>query len=492
VTLFFEQARTKTALHGEALHHVQRLVATWQPLADLCFSDLLLLAPVDGEEGSRSVVLGQVRPTTGQTLYPMDLVGSVVDEVARPLVARALRKGEIVEGDAPVLGSTERARVQCIPVRYGDDVVAVVTRETRPTLGRQLGELEHHYLVLFDRFAQMIGEGSFPFRQDDDEYEDAPRVGDGVIFLDHDLRVRFASPNAVSAMHRLGIHSYTSGLYLAEMGFEQDAVDVALHLRVPVTEEIERGETSVLLRVIPLLEGERTVGALLLLRDVTDLRRRDRLLLSKDATIREIHHRVKNNLQTIAALLRLQGRRLQSPEAQAAIEESERRIRSIAIVHETLSRDAGDVVRFDEIVKPLVRVAEETVADLDTDLRLAVEGDAGLLPGDLATPLAVVLNELMQNAVDHAFPREGQKISGSLTVRLGRRNGSIDVDVVDDGVGLPAGFTIERSGGLGLSIVHALVTTELGGSIELASDQGTRGTRVHLTIPLRKPGRGRR
>ena len=84
MTLFFEQAWTKTALFGEALHHLQRLVASWQPLADLCFSDLLLLVPVEGEEGSRSVILGQVRPTTGQTLYPMDLVGSVVDEVAVP------------------------------------------------------------------------------------------------------------------------------------------------------------------------------------------------------------------------------------------------------------------------------------------------------------------------------------------------------------------------------------------------------------------------
>ena len=384
-----------------------------------------------------------------------------------------------------MLGSTERVRVQCIPVRFDDDVIAVVTREARPTLGRQLGELEHHYLALFDRFAHMIGEGTFPFRQDDDEYEDAPRVGDGVIFLDHDMRVRFASPNAVSAMHRMGIHSYATGLYLSEMGFEQDAVDIALHLRLPVTEEIERGETSVLLRVIPLLEGERDVGALMLLRDVSDLRRRDRMLLSKDATIREIHHRVKNNLQTIAALLRLQGRRLQSPEAQAAIEESERRIRSIAVVHETLSRDASDVVRFDEIVKPLVRIVEETVTGPDTDLRLAVEGDAGVLPGDLATPLAVVLNELMQNAVDHAFPRENGKMCGSLTVVLARADGEIIVDVVDDGVGLPPDFSIERSGGLGLSIVHTLVTSELGGSMELFSDHGTR---VHLKIPLRKTG----
>ena len=206
MTLFFEQARTKTALFGEALHHLQRLVASWQPLADLCFSDLLLLAPVEGEEGSRSVILGQVRPTTGQTLYPMDLVGSVVDEVARPLVTRALRKGEIVEGDAPVLASTERVRVQCIPVRFDDEVIAVVTRETRPTLGRQLGELEHHYLALFDRFAHMIDEGTFPFRQDDDQLKTL-RAGDGVIVLDPDLR-QLRAP--CSELIPRGIHSYAS------------------------------------------------------------------------------------------------------------------------------------------------------------------------------------------------------------------------------------------------------------------------------------------
>ena len=113
-----ELARTNTALRGDALAHVQRLVASWQLLADLCFSDLLLLAPIEGEEGHRFVVLGQVRPTTDQTLYPVDMVGTVVDEVERPLVTRAWRLGEIVEGDATVLGAKERARLQCIPVRY--------------------------------------------------------------------------------------------------------------------------------------------------------------------------------------------------------------------------------------------------------------------------------------------------------------------------------------------------------------------------------------
>jgi two-component sensor histidine kinase len=205
-------------------------------------------------------------------------------------------------------------------------------------------------------------------------------------------------------------------------------------------------------------------------------------LLTKDATIREIHHRVKNNLQTIAALLRLQARRLESPEAQEALAESERRIRSIAIVHETLSRDVGDVVSFSDIVLPLVRVVEETVSTEELRLSFEVEGDAGELPGEIATPLAVVLNELMQNAVDHAFPPDGGRTEGNVRVQITRDGDSLLVDVFDDGVGLVDGFSLETSRGLGLSIVQTLVTSELGGSIEMRNDHGTR---VSLSIPTR-------
>ncbi len=467
----------RAELRGDELRHAQRLAAAWQPLADLCFSDLLLLAPVDGER-SRFVIVAQVRPTTGQTVYPTDLVGSLVDEATRPLLPAVFCDGEVVDGDALLLGSEEAAHVQYIPVRSGGTVVAVVLRETRPTLGRRLGELEHHYISLFDRFAHMIAEGSFPFRADEDVFEDAPRVGDGVVVLDEKLRVRFASPNAVSSMHRMGIHSYDIGGQLADLGFDQHAAEVAVVTGAPVTEEIEYGDMSLLVRAIPLVDRGESAGVVVLARDVTDLRRRDRMLLSKDATIREIHHRVKNNLQTIAALLRLQGRRLESGEARAALEESERRIRAIAIVHETLSRGVADVVRFDDILQPLVRFVQETVATPETDLRFEVVGDAGVVPGDVATPLAVVLNELMQNAVDHAFPDGGK---GSVSVEVRRGNDILEVDVVDDGVGLAPGFRLDESAGLGLSIVQALVTTELGGSIELT---GSDGTRARLVIPL--------
>jgi two-component sensor histidine kinase len=207
------------------------------------------------------------------------------------------------------------------------------------------------------------------------------------------------------------------------------------------------------------------------------------MLMSKDATIREIHHRVKNNLQTIASLLRLQGRRLDSPEARQAIKESERRIRSIAIVHETLSREAREQVEFSDIMKPLLRVVEETTTPDDNAVQFEVVGDAGCLPGEVATSLAVVLNELMQNAVDHAFPEDDPDTPAEreVTVHLARTGEHVIVEVADNGVGLSESFSLDQAMSLGLSIVQALVTGELGGTIEM---HGDKGTRVEVRVPL--------
>jgi len=483
-------------LHGRydaaQISHLQRLVASWGPIADLCFADMLLFVPVAGEAGRRFVIVGQVRPSTNQTLYRDDYVGDIVDESSRPLISRALRTGEIVEGEVNLAAIDERVRMLAIPVRFGGEVIAVCSRESRPSIGRQPGELERTYLSVFQRFARMIASGTFPFRNEEPGSEEAPRVGDGAMVLDAEGRVEYASPNAISALHKVGSHGNAEGHRIAELGLQESAVRTALTTGQPATEEIERGtDITVLFRCVPLLDDGTVTGALVMLRDISELRRRDRLLVSMDATIREIHHRVKNNLQTIGSLLRLQGRRLDSDEAKEAIEESVRRIRSIALVHETLSRETGDDVQFQEIVRPLVRMVEEGLQSPDRPVRFRVEGDAGRVPASVATPLAVVLTELLQNAVDHAFPKDAVVGDVSVIVHLQNDGRQLTVRVSDNGVGLPDGFSLEDSKGLGLSIVRTLVGSQIEGSIDMRLRRpdeppagGGRGTVCELVVPV--------
>jgi two-component system, sensor histidine kinase PdtaS len=222
------------------------------------------------------------------------------------------------------------------------------------------------------------------------------------------------------------------------------------------------------------------LGGLMLIREVTELRRHERLLLYKDATIREIHHRVKNNLQTVASLLRLQSRRLGSDEARQALGESVRRISSIALVHETLSQDSRQRVSFDKVAQRLLDMLSSGLTDPERPVQMLLRGGAGELPAEVATPLALVLSELLQNSVEHGFRDRG----GTVSVGLERRPASLHLEVRDDGVGLPADWSIERDANLGLQIASTLVESELGGTLEVRGGQDGQGTVSEAVLPL--------
>jgi two-component sensor histidine kinase len=513
-----ELAASFTDLDEADFDHLQRLLGSWGVLSDLSFSDLLLLVPAKGADGERLLVLGQIRPTTSVTLLRVDLVGQVVAAADWQVAAEAVRTGKVVSGVADVPAPTplpaplpswpvheqgsdtgevpavpDTAQFECVPVPLGGEVRAVMVRIGPLEDRRRSYRLERVYRDLYQRLAAMVAAGDYPFAGEDVTTEDAPRVGDGLILVDTEGRIVYSSPNAMSALHRMGVSDAVESRRLPDLGVEETAIDRALAAGCPVIEEVERRpDVIVLVHCTPLLAGGLVTGAMVLLRDVTDLRRLDRLLLSKDAAIREVHHRVKNNLQTISSLLRLQARRLAPGEGQEALREAERRVRSIAVVHEILSREPGDEVPFDEIVGSLVRMAEDSALS-GHGVTIQVTGDIGEVGADVATPLAVVLAELLQNAVEHAFPSngtdgaqaaegegEGTEI-GHVDLVLANDGRRLTLQVRDDGVGLPAGFDIEATKSLGLSIVRDLVTGQLEGTIIMESRGGTL---VTLDIPV--------
>jgi two-component sensor histidine kinase len=509
-----ELAQSHTALKPEELEHLQRLLGSWSVLADLSFSDLLLLVPVQHADGPppddpELVVLGQMRPNNRPTLVDQDLVGQTVNESQWALVAKCLHSGEIVRGNIhhPILG--EQVPVENIPVRCGKTLIAVMLRVSLAPHKGPTSLYERTYLDVFERLADMVAQSAFPFPDEDVGTEEAPRVGDGVVVVDADGRIEFASPNAMNAFHRMGIYAPPEGRRFSDLDIEESAVEWALSAGRPVVEEVERRpDVIVLVHCIPLLSHGVVTGAMILLRDVTDVRRLDRLLLSKDAAIREVHHRVKNNLQTISSLLSLQARRVSERAARVALHEAERRVRSIALVHEILSRDPSDQVPFSEIVVSLVQMAEDSVVSAQP-IVITTTGDLGEIGADVATPLAVGMAELLQNAVEHAFEPEatgGGEIDGTaglegaggsaghvpighVDVTMTNNGSELTVAVRDDGRGLPPDFDIERTNSLGLSIVRDLVVSQLEGKIEMsavpASDGG--GTKAVISVPVRAP-----
>lgn len=496
-----ELAAEHTSLSEDDVAHLSALISEWGMLADFSFADLLLYVPVVSPSGTNWLTASQVRAATGQTLYQSDLVGEYADDTDRPFIAAAAQSGQIQKGEITLPYLSDPVNMTAIPVMREGKAVAVLTREVSTVSGRRPGQLERTYLSIFDDFATMVATGLFPFTGRVADASVAPRVGDGVIVLDGSARVRYASPNAVSALHRIGIRANAVGQSLAELGFAHDAARASFERREPVVEELDQEHVvTLLVRSIPILKrGARAVnviGGVVLMRDVSELRRRDRLILTKDATIKEIHHRVKNNLQTISSLLRLQGRRLASDEAKAAVADSVRRIRTIALVHETLSREPGEDVAFIEIVRPLIQLTQESLQSSDRPIRFEVRGDAGRLPATIATPLSVVILELLQNVVDHAFGDVRRDGVVRVFLQRDKQDDALHIRVIDNGVGVDDQFNIAQATGLGLSIVRTLVTTELGGSIAMrpATQQelddaafnegdGQIGTVVDLRIP---------
>jgi len=480
-----------TKLDQDAWDWLHLLVSDWQLLADLSFADLVLWVPTRDRSW---VAAAHVRPTTGVGVFVNDVVGARIDHTRRRMVVQAYDGPQIVRSQATTWRDDLPVREEAIPVVRDATAIAVLTRHTNLASMRTPSRLEVTYLATADALARMVATGEFPdtAAAPPASRRGSPRVGDGVLRLDVAGTVTYASPNAVSAMHRLGYDDQLVGVRLAaalgqvlpERGTVDEELMMVLTGRVAWSTEIESRSAHVSARAIPLSEGGRRIGAIVLVRDVSELRRRERELLSKDATIREIHHRVKNNLQTVAAVLRLQARRLDDPRARAALAGAVRRVGTIAAVHETLSGGWDDATPFDEIATGAVRSAVEISNRSQERVETRLTGSFGSLHAEDATAVAMIIAELVQNAIEHGFAEHGGEVVLDAERRSTERGeGVLAVTVTDDGAGLPPDFDPARSG-LGIQIVQSFVQ-DLRGEISWSRLE-PRGTKVSFVARLRE------
>ena len=468
-------------LKANEVEHLSELVAEWRLLADLSFADLLLWLPIRRDEKSwpeGHLAIAQIRPTTAATVFAEDLVGTSINWGQRPLVDQALSEGEIVRDAKPEQVGQIVIKEETIPVILNGKILAVISRHRNADLMRQPSKLELNYREIAHKIYKMVAEGNFPIRNSLYSSESSPRVGDGLIRLDVNGTIFFASPNARSALSRVGFQKELEGENLGVVFSNLNKGDTQptdeswqtmLNGKSLRRTEYESQSSVLDILVIPLTEGSDRIGAIVLIHNITELRNRDRALLTKDATIKEIHHRVKNNLQTVSALLRLQSRRVTDPIASSALDEAVRRVASIALVHETLSNQSSEFVEFDLVLEQIIKNA----LDLNPrSIGYKKIGEFGSFDSKTATALSLVITELIHNALEHGLCETGDQ----LTVEISKNGDQYLVSVCDNGSGLPEEFNIEKSANLGLQIANTLAKNELNGGINLVRVENlTRG-----------------
>ena len=217
----------------------------------------------------------------------------------------------------------------------------------------------------------------------------------------------------------------------------------------------------------------------MILQDITELRKKDEELLIKSVVIKEIHHRVKNNLQTIASLLRLQERRAQCGETRMVLRDCISRVNSIAIVHEYLSQQDSGLIDVGKVAKGIYQAIMSSMLDPDFKLEAEFKADEVQLPSDKATSIALILNELLQNTIEHAFEDRDR---GKLQVRFAEEAEGYVLSIVDDGIGLPEDFKITGRKSLGLKIIKTMAESDLQGSFTL-TNRSEGGTLALVRIP---------
>lgn len=475
------------SLRQEDIVFLEKIETDLGILADLSRADVLMYCPCSPDQ---AVLVAQAKPHSILPIFSESLVERRVAFSDEPAVIRALYEGrrgltevrrQIESRPTPVKAAPVVQETH--PVRAGDGrVIAAVCIETN------LIERERHqrrsrvFQRALKHFQRTVLAGELRGAEEMTPFSEH----DGVIVVDPQHRIQYISGIATSLYRKLGYASDLLKRRIEDLEIDNHGLAVeAMKSGRCLEGEVQAGGLVWVKKAIPFFStgrrfrrSRRLEGVLLTIRDETEARRQEDELRVKVAMIQEIHHRVKNNMQTIASLLRLQARRADSEQVRRALQEGINRILSVAVIHEFLAHQDARVINIRDVSQRIINQVREGVLDWERGIRLELRGPNIYLPTQPATVCALVINELLQNALEHGYERQE---GGTVTVNLRDNGEQITISVDDDGVGLPEEFDLARTSSLGLQIVKILAEGDLKGSFELRDRD--KGVSAVVTFP---------
>ena len=465
--------REHTALTAMQQELLKRMLVVFPFLADLAHARVRLY--LLRRDGKSFVIAEEDWPHTvylTPDAMEEEVVGSVVRTMEEPLLCRAMQTGKFSQGKRE-WNYGSMIDMMAEPVFDGTALLGIVCFETTSENRSIEG-----YRRLIDAARLLLKNAR---KQLNPAMYQPLSASDGIVITDQFNRITFATTAATRIFRVLGVQNLVGG-HLFDRKITQHIKKETQVTSRPWEREIEIGTLVLLDRNLPIMEGGRMLGRIVIVSDLTELREKDREIKVQSAVIQEIHHRVKNNLQTIASLLRLQARRSKSPDVKEALKESVNRILSIAVVHEFLSEQGHATINVKEIAEQIFNLVAMSMVGRDFQLDTRCEGKALILPSSYASSLGLVLNELVLNATEHGFVH---RHAGHIVLHADEDVRGYTLVFTDDGCGLPEDFDPVHARSLGVSIMRTLVEGDLGGTIAYDTPQGG-GTRVTIAFPKKK------
>ncbi|MBN2404331.1 MAG: histidine kinase N-terminal domain-containing protein [Coriobacteriia bacterium] len=457
-------------IQGPARMHLENVAGNLQFVADLGYGDVALAVPAVGG----LLVVADARPMTAVAAVASSRVGLLLDADTEPESHRALLQGAVIHGERRRSTRGISYVTSAYAVGRGEHPYGVIVRDLSQYVAEAPGKMERVFMFLAERVLDVLCQGPLVDVDGETSFATTRRAGDGVMEVDGAGIVTYSSPNAVNIMRMAGWDGGLDDQRVVELPGCSSVVAPVLGTGTAHAATVEVSGRVLRVRAIDLYEG-----AVVLVEDITDVRRREQELKVKEATIREVHHRVKNNLQTIASLLRIQARRSDNREVSRSLEEAVERVSSMAVVHEMLAASTEELVDLAAAARVVVDMVRQGLGGGDSDVSVTVEGETGLVPAATATSLALVTVELVHNAIEHGL---GQRQGGIVNVLMRRFADEIHLVVRDDGAGLSLGFDVAKDANLGLAIVRTLVEDDLQGTLDFSVGRGTTVT-VRVPVP---------
>ena len=495
-----------TETDRDFLHRIEQSLPI---TADVSRADILLCCL---GAGRKAVVVAHAMPHSMSSLYRQEEMGRTYSAEDQPLILRALTSGsggrrqrEVLRNGAPVIQDV-------YPIRNADNrVIAALVLETNMFAHERQRRRNPNFRRAVLWLLEMCVRG---------EIQGAAALSrfgqyDGVYLVNRDRRITYMSGITTNLFRAIGVLTDGHGEHLSILeAADGELVEQAFKSGICLEARHEASDGRVWERkVIPLrispvdwrhdwigfswpslFAGGRHTGidaALVLVHNATDAVQKQRELNVKSAFIQEVHHRVKNNLQNIAAILRIQARRCKSEEAKQHLTDAVNRVLSMSVIHEFLSQDEHRSINLRDVCQRIANQVADVARNPEQDLEIRVHGPQVRLPASQATPAALVVNELLLNAVEHGL---GQRSRGTITITLHDLGVAVQLVIEDDGDGLPPNFDPVQNRSLGLQIVHTLVTDDLKGSLQMESvaattvangDPAYLGARAIVTFPKR-------